>query len=416
MIDIDKWTEIYGTIKRHKLRTGLTAFGVFWGIFMLVLLLGAGKGLENGVMRDFDVAKNAVFVWTQRTSIPYMGLKAGRFVQLTSDDVAAIKANVPEVDIVAPSNQLNGDFTVIRGTKNSSFTVNGEAPEVLRVVPIKVPEGRFLNDKDVNERRKVAVIGPRVVELLFDKDEDPLGQYINIKGNYFLVVGTFSTSSSDEQGQQDAQVIYIPHTTLQQTFNQPNRVGSLGLIPKPGVPAKVVEDKVKTLLMKRHQVAPDDVKAFGSANVEEEFKDVQGLFTGIAGFSWLVSIGTIFAGIIGVGNIMLIVVKERTKELGIRKALGATPWSIITLIIQESIVITGFAGYVGLLAGTGMIAFIDYMMTKLNVQAGFFGNPEINVSIAVTAVVVLVAAGTLAGLIPATKAARVNPVVALKDE
>ncbi|WP_237717776.1 ABC transporter permease [Pontibacter sp. BAB1700] len=188
------------------------------------------------------------------------------------------------------------------------------------------------------------------------------------------------------------------------------------MTPKPGIPAAVVEEKVKALLMKRHKVAPTDLKAFGSANVEKEFQDVQGLFAGIAGFSWLVSIGTIIAGIIGVGNIMLIVVKERTKEIGIRKALGATPLSIVSLIIQESIVITGFAGYIGLLAGTGLIATIEGFMVDNNVQAGFFGPPEVNPTVAVTATIVLVVAGALAGLIPATKAARVNPVVALQEE
>ncbi|WP_299825906.1 ABC transporter permease [uncultured Pontibacter sp.] len=415
MIDIDKWTEIYNTVKKHKLRTALTAFGVFWGIFMLVVLLGAGKGLENGIMSEFNIAKNAVFIWTQRTSVPYMGLKAGRFIQMTNDDVAAIRANVPEVAVIAPSNRLQGDFAVNYGVKSAAFTVDGETPELLRVKPIKVPSGRFLNSKDIKERRKVAIVGPRTLELLF-KDEDPIGKYISIKGSYFLVVGTFEPVGKGEDIVEDSKVIYIPNTTLQQTFNQPNQVGFMALTPKPGVPAAVIEDKVKTLLMKRHNVAPEDLKAFGSANVEKEYQDVQGLFMGIAGFSWLVSIGTIFAGIIGVGNIMLIVVKERTKEIGVRKALGATPWSIISLIIQESIVITGLAGYIGLLGGTGLIATIEFFMKKYDVQAGFFGAPEVNLGIALTATILLVLTGALAGLIPATKAARVNPVVALRDE
>jgi len=416
MLDIDKWTEIYTTVKKHKLRTGLTAFGVFWGIFMLVLLLGAGKGLENGIVGEFNIAKNAIFLWSQRTSVPYKGLQAGRIVRMTNDDVAAIKANVPEVDVIAPSNQLEGSFAVNRDTRTSSFTVNGEYPELLQVRPFKLPQGRFINQIDIRERRKVAVIGPRAIEVLFDKEENPVGEYISIKGNYFLVVGTFEPIGQDEEVQEDAQTIYIPNTTLQQTFNQPNQIGYMTLTPKPGIAAAAVEEKVKALLSQRHKVAPTDLKAFGSWNVEQEFMEIQGLFTGIAGFSWLVSIGTILAGIIGVGNIMLIVVRERTKEIGIRKALGATPWSIISLIIQEAIVITAAAGYVGLLAGTGLIALIEFLMKKFEVNAGFFGNPEVNLGIAVAAVLVLVLAGTLAGLIPAAKAARVNPVAALKDE
>lgn len=416
MIDIDKWTEIYNTVKKHKLRTALTAFGVFWGIFMLVLLLGAGRGLEKGITSEFNVAKNAVFVWTQRTSVPYMGLKAGRTIQMTNDDIAAIRAFVPEVAVIAPSNQLRGSFSVVYGTKSSSFTVNGETPEVLQVKPTNVTNGRFINQKDIDERRKVAVVGPRTLELLFENEANPIGKYISIKGIYFQVVGTFKPIGKDEEVIQDAQTIYIPNTTLQQAFNQPNQVGFFAMTPKTGIAAAVVEEKVKALLMKRHNVAPTDLKAFGSANVEKEFQDVQGLFAGIAGFSWLVSIGTIVAGIIGVGNIMLIVVKERTKEIGIRKALGATPLSIVSLIIQESIVITGLAGYIGLLAGTGLIALIEGFMVKNNVQAGFFAAPEVNLGVALTATVLLVVAGALAGLIPATKAARVNPVVALQEE
>lgn len=416
MIDIDKWTEIYNTVKKHKLRTALTAFGVFWGIFMLVVLLGAGKGLENGITSEFNIAKNAVFVWSQRTSVPYMGLKAGRYIQMTNDDVAAIKANIPEVGVVAPSNQLRGDFTVNYKDKSSSFTVNGETPEMLFVKPLTVTGGRFVNDIDMREKRKVAVVGPRVLEVLFPNEKNPIGKYISIKGSYFQVVGTFTPVGKGEDIVEDSKVIYIPHTALQQTFNQVNRIGFMAMVPKPGVPAALIEDKVKALLMQRHQVAPSDLKAFGSANVEKEFQDVQGLFAGIAGFSWLVSIGTIIAGIIGVGNIMLIVVKERTKEIGIRKALGATPWSIVSLIIQESIVITGLAGYVGLLGGTSLIALIEYLMRRFEVQAGFFGIPEVNPGIAFTATVLLVVTGALAGLIPATKAAKVNPVVALKDE
>ncbi|MDX5422902.1 MAG: ABC transporter permease, partial [Hymenobacteraceae bacterium] len=223
MIDIDKWTEIYNTVKKHKLRTALTAFGVFWGIFMLVVLLGAGKGLENGIVAEFNVAKNAVFIWTQRTSVPYMGLKAGRFVQLTNDDVAAVRANVPEVAVIAPNNQLRGDFAVTYETKSAAFTVNGETPEMLHVRPTKIMTGRFINQKDIQERRKVAVVGPRTLELLF-KDTDPIGQYINIKGSYFQVVGTFEPVGKGEDIVEDSKVIFIPNVTLQQTFNQPNQV------------------------------------------------------------------------------------------------------------------------------------------------------------------------------------------------
>ena len=415
MFDVDKWSEIWATIRKHKLRTGLTAFGVFWGIFMLIILLGAGKGLENGAMKNFNVAKNALFVWSGRTSVAYQGLRAGRQIQLTNDDMEAIRQNIPEVDVLSASNGLWGDFTVQYGTKSSSFEVEGTYPEFAQVKPFTMKQGRFMNQMDINEKRKVAIIGPRVAEVLFGA-ENPIGEYIRIKGVHFQVVGLMNPRSTGDDQVEDAQTILIPNTSLQQAFNQLNRVGHFQIIPKRGVPAAVVEEKVKALLAQRHSVAPTDLRAFGSANVEKEFQEMQGLFTGIRTFSWIVAIGTIIAGIIGVGNIMLIVVKERTKEIGVRKALGATPWSVVSLIIQESVVITSVAGYLGLLAGTGIIALISYAMDKFQAQGQFFANPEVNLPIALAAMAVLVVAGAIAGLIPAAKAAAINPVEALRDE
>ncbi|HEX8530358.1 MAG TPA: ABC transporter permease, partial [Cytophagales bacterium] len=376
----------------------------------------AGNGFENGVVSSFDIAKNSVFVWSQRTSIPYKGFKPGRFVQFTNDDVDAIRRTIPEVAILAPRNFLPGNYTVNRGTKNEAFSVYGEYPDYTGVKPVQLSSGRFINYLDIKDRRKVAVIGTQVRKVLFKEDEEPVGQYISIKGAFFLVVGVFQGKGDVEDNREDARTVFIPSTTLQQSFNQYNKVAFFAMVPQPGVRAAVIETKVKELLAQRHSIAPDDKRALGSANVEENFARVQGVFTGIRGFSWVVSIGTIIAGIIGVGNIMLIVVKERTKEIGIRKALGATPWSIISLIIQESIVITSAAGYFGLMAGTGLVAGIDYLLKKFKAEGEFFANPEVNLPIAVTAVGLLVVMGALAGLIPATKAARVDPVVTLKDE
>jgi putative ABC transport system permease protein len=415
MFDIDKWSEILTTIRKHKMRTALTAFGVFWGIFMLIVLLGSGKGFENGVVNGFDIARNAVFVWSQRTSEPYMGLKPGRFIKFTNEDVAAIRENVPEVDVLAPRNDLGGGTTA-RGIKTAAFQVFGDYPDFFRVKPMTMASGRFINEIDIKERRKIAIIGTEVQKTLFKDDENPIGEYIKIKGISFKVVGIFKTSGSGEDIRQDAQTIFVPHTSMQQAFNQGNRIYWFAFTPKVGVEAKIIEDKIKKLLAQRHKVAPNDLKAFGSANVEEEFKRVQGLFLGIAGFSWLVSIGTIIAGIVGVSNIMLIIVKERTKEIGIRKALGATPFSIVSLIIQESVVITAFAGYIGLLCGIGLMETVGYLMRKYEVQMDFFAPPEVNLTVAVSAVIFLVFTGALAGLVPAAKAAAVNPVVALKDE
>lgn len=413
MFDLDKWQEILGTVRRHKLRTFLTAFGVFWGIFMLVVLLGAGKGFRNGVEKEFSVAKNAIFVWTQRTSVPYMGLKAGRFIQLSGDDVTALEREVPEASLVLPRSSLGGTFTVQYKNKNASFSVNGEYPGYPRVRAVALQRGRFVNDTDIKERRKVAIVGNRVVDVLFN-GANPIGQFISIKGIYFRVVGVFKGQGRPEEAQQDAQTIFIPLTSLQVAFNRVNKVDYFAFLPQAGTPAKVVETKVKQVLARQHKVAPTDDRAFGSANVEEEYARVQGLFSGIFWFSAIVSVGTILAGMIGVSNIMLIVVKERTKEIGIRKALGATPWSIVSLIVQESIVLTAAAGLMGLLLGTALMAGINSMIAGQD--TGFFANPQVDVQVALTAVALLVGAGALAGLVPALIAARVQPVVALKDE
>lgn len=415
MFDIDRWQEIWGTIRRHKLRTALTAFGVFWGIFMLIVLFGAGKGLENGVVSQFDIAKNTVFVWSQRTSKEYAGLKPGRFIKFTNDDVAAIKGNIDEINVVAPRNVLEGGFTISYGTKNASFQVYGEYPDYTKVRPILITEGRFVNDNDISEQRKVAIIGTRVQEVLFG-DKNPMGEYIKIKGVNFKVVGLFKSRSKGEDAREDSETIFLPSTSMQYSFNMVNRVHFFALTPKDGIPAEVIETKVKKLLAQRHMVAPDDIRAIGSFNIEKEFQMIQGLFAGIRGFSWLVSVGTILAGVIGVGNIMLIVVKERTKEIGIRKALGATPWSVVSLIIQEAIVITSFAGYIGLLAGVGLVEGINYLLKVFDAESSFFANPEISLSVALSATLMLVVTGTLAGVIPAMKAAAVNPVEALRDE
>lgn len=412
MFDLDKWREILATVRRHKLRTFLTAFGVFWGIFMLTILLAASQGFRNGVENEFNVAKNAVFVWSQRTSVPFQGLKAGRTIQFANADVAALEQGVPQAALVLPRTSLHGTFAVQYGPHNASFSVNGEYPGYPAVRAVHLTQGRFVNQPDITERRKVAIIGDRVGEVLFGA-ANPLGRYINIKGIFFQVVGVFQGEGKAEEAQQESQTIFVPLTTLQVAFNQVNQIDFFAFIPQAGTPAAVVEANAKRVLARQHKVAATDERAFGSSNVEEEYSRVQGLFAGIAGFSWLVSIGTVLAGVIGVSNIMLIVVKERTKEIGIRKSLGATPASIVGLILQESIILTAGAGLLGLLGGTALIAGLNTLMAGQSVS--FFASPRVDGGVALLAVVLLVGAGALAGLLPATLAVRVQPVLALKD-
>jgi putative ABC transport system permease protein len=305
---------------------------------------------------------------------------------------------------------------VIRGEKSVSFQVYGDYPDYVQIKPMIITDGRFINQHDIRDRRKIAVIGAQVKSRLYDPDENPIGTYIEIKGVSFKVVGTFDSPLASNDAIDDVQTIYLPNTTMQQAFNQSDNVGWFGFIPKIGVPAAAVEEKVKTLLSQRHKIHPDDRSALGSFNVEQEYQEVQGLFAGIKAVSWLVSIMTIIAGVVGVGNIMLIIVKERTKEFGVRKSVGAPPWSIINMIILESLVLTGLAGYLGLITGVGFVELINYALIEFEAQSDFFANPEIDFKVSITALLVLVVAGTLAGVVPAQKAASTNPVIALREE
>ena len=420
MFDLDKWEEIWRTMVQHKMRTALTSFGVFWGIFMLVILLGAGNGLQNGAMQNFDIAKNAVFVWTMPTTVPFAGFEAGRQIELSSED-SDVLSRLAEVQTISPRLQVANRFgdqalSIVRGDDSVAFNIMGDYPEFLEIKPYIMEDGRFINQLDINDYRKVAVIGLRVRDELFEPGEQVIGEYIRIGGVPFKVVGVFNTRVMGEQAIQELQTLHLPLTTAQRTFNLGNQVSWFGFIPKPGVTALDTEEAIKDALRTRHKISPDDRAALASFNVEQEFRQMQGIFTGISGFSWFVAVGTIVAGMVGVANIMLIIVKERTKEIGIRKSVGATPVSIITMIVLEALVISSVAGYLGLVSGVALIEGIALMMDQFGMQNDFFTNPEIDFGVAISAIVVLVISGILAGLFPGIMAARINPVRALRDE
>lgn len=418
LFDLDHWQEIRVALLRNRTRTALTAFGVFWGIFLLMVMLGSGSGLRKGVLKGFaDGATNSFFVWTQRTQKPYAGMPAGRGIRMTNADVAAIREKVPEAEVVAPRNQLRGfggGNNVSRGRKTGAFSVMGDYPEIRKIQSLKIEKGRFLNPVDVEESRKVAVIGTRVKELLFAKGEEPIGGSIVAQGVYFQVVGVFASPQTGDEAERDAQTIFVPFTTFQRAFNYGDRVGWMAIISRPDVPASVAEEKVLALLRSRHKVAPDDLRAFGHFNLEEEYTKIQGLFTGIRLLVWIVGIGTLAAGVIGVSNIMLIIVKERTKEIGIRRALGAKPSAVVSQIVSESVILTSLAGYLGLVAGIALVVGIGRLLPPGG--AGMFLDPDVGVGEALQALAILVAAGVLAGLAPAQRALAVSPTVALRSE
>ena len=414
MFDYDNWQEIFATLKKNKLRSVLTAFGVFWGILMLIVMLGCGKGLENGATSDFTgFATNSFYLWTQSTSKPYKGFKRNRTFDFTNDDITAIKENISEVDIVSGRNQL-GDYGssagVVRGNKAGSFSVMGDFPQITAIQPISNLKGRFINTFDIKEKRKVAIIGNRAHEVLFGKDIVPLNQYIKINGIYFRVIGYFKSEKTNDGGEL-AESIFIPFTTFQRAFNFGNKVGWFSITAKKGIEASVAEKKVLKFLKERHQIAPDDKQAIGSWNAQAELIKMQGLFLGIKILIWIVGIGTLLAGVIGVSNIMLIVIKERTREIGIKRAIGATPLKIVSQILMESLFLTLIAGYLGLLAG---LFLLEVLSDAFKDENGMFRNPEANLNVALSALLILTIGGLLAGFIPASRAAKITPVNALR--
>jgi putative ABC transport system permease protein len=420
MFDVDRWQEILTALKKNKLRTFFTAFGVFCGIFMLVVMQGSGTGLSNAVYEDFrNMATNSVFIWPQRTTIPYKGFQRGRYYNFRNDDTEALRKTIPEIELIAPrlvAGNGRGINNVVRGIKTGAFNINGDYPEINAIDPVNLIKGRFLNEIDIKEKRKVAVIGVRVQRELFESVEDPIAQYIRIKGVYFEVIGIFQSKRSDQQADFENQSIFIPLTTLQMTYNYGDVLGWYSITSRKDIPVSIVEEKAKALLATRHNVDPQDIRAVGSFNLEKEFNKFEGLFAGIRILIWIVGIGTLFAGVVGVSNIMLIIVKERTREIGIMRSIGATPWNIMSQIVAEAIFLTTIAGYLGLVAGVGIIEAVNYLLVKSNANNQMFKNPEVDFSVAMIALAVLVISGAIAGMIPAMRAIRIRPIDALRDE
>ncbi|MDD3743697.1 MAG: ABC transporter permease [Lentimicrobiaceae bacterium] len=421
MFDLDRWQEIISTLKKNKLRTFFTAFGVFWGVFMLVIMLGSGNGLKNGITSDLgDFATNSVFMYTRPTSLPYKGFAKNRNFKFNNEDVEALKHEIPEIDILSPRNQGRSHRegnNVIRGYKSGAFPIMGDCPEWILIDPMKLTQGRFLNQADLNEKRKVAVIGSKVYEVLFKPGEQAIGQYIQIQGIFFQIVGIFKPGQSGVSfGGDKEQTIFIPLTTFQRIYNSGDAIGLLALTSKSGIPASQVEEKAAALLRRRHAVAPDDHQAVGSFNLEKEFNQMTGLFQGINALIWLVGTGTLLAGVIGISNIMLVIVKERTREIGIQRAIGANPWNIISQVITESVILTLMAGYTGLVAGVAVLEMVNKLMAGSASDSNMFKNPDIDFNIAVTALFILIISGMAAGLIPAHKAVGIKPIDALRYE
>jgi putative ABC transport system permease protein len=411
VIDLDALREIWDTVSRNKLRTVLTGFAVAWGIFMLIVLLGSGTGLQHGIEYQFrDDAVNSIWVSAGQTSKPYRGLQPGRQVQMKLDDYAQVATRVRGVEYSSARFRISGNQQVNYGDEWGSFTIRAVHPGHRWLEKTLVRQGRFLDPIDIAEVRKVAVIGTLVKEALFH-DAPALGRRIRINGIAFQVVGIFD----DEGSEQERELIYLPITTAERVFNGQNRVNQILYTTGDASAAAsdVMAARTRAILAARHNFDPDDQRALFVNNSVEVFERFTRLMAAIRGFVWVVGVGTLLAGVVGVSNIMLVAVKERTREIGIRKAVGATPASIVGLILLESVLITAAAGYLGLLAGVGVLAGVS---SALPAESGFFRDPQVDLRIAVYATVLLVVAGAVAGFFPARRAAAVQPVVALRDE
>ncbi len=415
MFDIDRWQEIFETIRKNKLRTFLTGISVASGIFILVILLGFGQGMENGIRKEFEAdATNRIWVWTRITTKEYKGLNPGRRIELNNEDYANLNA------LYKDNIEYKSDLFRVRGAtinfkeESVSYGINGISPNYQQIENQSMILGRYINYADLKSKNKVIVISRKIQKELLKDIEDPLNEYVQLSGINFKIIGIYK----DAGGEREEERVFIPITTAQNIFNGANKIANLGFTVKPEenfekalVASNQFTDNVKRYLQESHIVAPDDTSAINVHNAINEAKRFYTLTSNIAAFFWFVGICTIIAGVVGVSNIMLIIVKERTKEIGIRKALGAKPWSIIGMILQESIFVTGVSGFAGLIFSMALLEVVGP-----NIEVDYVLNPSVNFSMAITMVIVLIVAGALAGFIPAWKAAHIQPVKALSHE
>jgi putative ABC transport system permease protein len=407
---IEALLELWDVLSRNAMRTLLTGLSVAWGVFMLVVLLGAGNGLENGTNWEFrDDAQNSIWISGGKTSIPFAGRSPGRPILFKNQDFVDLPRKVPGIEHFTGRFWLWGEFSVTYGSKRSSFNILGVHPDHRYLEKTLMTRGRYLNVDDQAEKRKVCVIGSKVREILFG-NADPVGEYVNIRGLAYKVVGEFE----DVGGENELRKIYVPISTAQLVYNQPQIIHQLIFTVGDATveQSQVMAEQARRALAQSHGFSPDDRRALRMGNNLEQFTRITGVFRWIRIFVWVVGVGTLLAGIVGIGNIMLISVAERTKEIGIRKALGATPAAIIRMVLGEALVLTGVSGYAGLVAGVGVVELVAARFP----DAPFFRQPSVSLQVAVSATLLIMAAGALAGFFPAYRAARVNPIVALRSD
>jgi putative ABC transport system permease protein len=411
--DLDTYREILDTITRNKSRSLLTGFGVFWGVFMLVALIGGGQGLKELLQNNFaGFATNSAMVWAQPTTKAYKGFSKGRQWSMEYQDVDRLKRYMPELDVVTPV-LFQGSATAVVGDRRSSATVTGMAAEYQKIETPKLRYGRYLNDMDIVKRRKVCVIGKKVYNDLFPGGGDPCGQNLRIDSVYYMVIGVDYRTSGINIGGEGGQKIILPITLMQQTYNFGNSVHTIALAGKSGVQMSEIAPRVRAVIARAHLIDPNDEQGVMMFNTEAMFKVMDNLFVGVNFMIWLVGLGTLFAGAIGVSNIMMVTVRERTTEIGIRRAIGATPRMILSQIISESVILTAVAGMSGILVAVGILSMLELGLTTDGVLAAHF---QINFWVALFAVFVISMLGVLAGMPPAWRAMSIKPIDAMRDE
>ena len=411
LFDSDTWQEIYDSIRKNKVRTSITIIGVLWGIFLLVVLLGAARGMENGFNKLFgNFATNSVFVWTQSTDTPFKGFQEGRRFSLTMNDIEVLKSEyTEEIKLLAPRNQTNN--LVIKDFKSGNFKVSGDYPILDQIQKKQLLYGRFLNQNDILSIAKVAVISEDMYKQLFEIDEFPIGQYIKINSINYKVIGVYKPSNTIDF---DGDCAYIPFSTFKKVYNTANKVDWMMITAYEGTDIEQMESDVLLTLKGLHKVHPEDDRAFGSVNLGKEIGKVTGFITGMQFLTWFVGIATLIAGVFAIGNILLITVKERTKEIGIRRALGATPAEVRSQIILESVFLTILAGVIGIILGALVLYGINAATMD---QTDFpYTNPTVPIPYVLGALGLMILLGTLIGIIPAQRAVSIKPIDALREE
>ena len=412
MFDLDRWEEIWQTISRNRKRSIMTAFGVFWGIFMLTIMLGAGLGLKNALFSQLgDMSVNSCFFWGGRTSIPYKGLPSGRYWQFENEDLAAIKKQVPNVRSVG-SVIWGSEYKFSRNDKKGDYSLVGYNPDFQQISPQPIRFGRFFNEIDMEQQRKVCILTEQVWLDLFPGGEDPVGSTIRMNNMYLTVIGMIKVPARGFRFHGDKSVL-MPFSTMQQIYNMGYKLHSVAVAANDDADIKEVETNIKQLVFARHTISPDDTKAVYSQNLGEQVNKFNSLFGGIGTLTWIVGIGTLLAGLVGVSNIMLVIVRERTQEIGVRRALGARPRIIISQIMSESFVLTFVAGIFGLALAVALLSGAESVLTA---SAGRPIRPQISFSTGMLSMTVLILGSLLAGILPASRALRIKPVDAIREE